>query len=56
MEKLVRKAINSNESLNIKNEPKKNPCVIITGIDIGYNKDEFVEELLRKNLVKNQES
>ena len=58
-DKLVREAIKSNESLNIKNESKKNPCIIITGIETGYNKDEFINELLKENkdlanLIKNQ--
>ena len=57
-DKLVPEAIKSNEFLNIKNESKKNPCIIITGIDTGYNKDEFIEELLKENkdlanLIKN---
>ena len=38
-DKIVREAIKSNEFLNIKNESKKNPCIILTSIDTEYIKD-----------------
>lgn len=45
----LKQALGNKQDITIKELGKTDPMFMLTGIDKGYNNDEFIEELLRQN-------